>query len=150
MQDDKVKADVVQFGKEWQKVTMMYSDYARSVGINYTSLQILKYISEIENCTQKIICEQLFLPKQTVNSIVTSLYKRGYVEMRELAEDRRAKSIHLTARGKEYADSIAERLYHAEYQAMESLSTKQRKELLDNFHRYALLFQEQLFYHNDL
>lgn len=146
MHDTEIKSNVEQFSREWQKVMMLYSDYARSVGINYTTLQVLKYIAEIDNCTQKIICEQSFLPKQTVNSIITSLYKDDYVELRELAEDRRAKSIHLTKSGKQYSDMISERLYKAEYQAMENMTAEKRKNLLDSFHEYAELFQSQLFH----
>lgn len=146
MNGENVKSDVECFGREWQKVMMFYSDYARSVGINYTTLQVLKYIVEIDNCTQKTICEQSFLPKQTVNSIITSLYKDGYVELRELAEDRRAKSIHLTKSGKQYSDTISERLYKAEYQAMEKMTAEERRNLLGSFHKYAELFQSQLFH----
>ncbi len=148
--DENVKANREQFGKLWQKVTMIYSDYARSQGINYTTLQVLKYISEIPNCTQKIICEQSLLPKQTVNTIVTHFYKDGYVELRELPDDRRVKSIHLTKKGKAYADEITERLYRAEYQAMANLSSESRQALIESFRQYATLFQQALTQNHDL
>ena len=59
---------------EWDAV---YEEYAKSVGLSYTGLIILYEIYEIENCTQKKLCEYCFIPKQTVNAVVTSFYKNG-------------------------------------------------------------------------
>lgn len=137
---DKIQLQVEKFGKEWQQISMMYGDYARSVGLNYTSLQILKYITEIDNCTQKIIADLTFLPKQTINTVVTNFYKNGYIELHELAENRRIKTIHLTQKGKEYSESISKKLKEAEYKTMEQLSENQRDMLIESISAYRELF----------
>jgi DNA-binding MarR family transcriptional regulator len=74
---------------------MVYEDYARTLDISYTSLQILTMIMFTEECTQKTICEKTFLPKQTVNAVIIGFYKKGIIELRELPSDRRNKTIHL-------------------------------------------------------
>ena len=141
---DSIKEQINTFVSEWQAITMAYSDYARSIGINYTSLQVLKYITTIEGCTQKDICERSFLPKQTVNSIITGFYKKGFVELRELKEDRRTKSIHLTEAGQKYLDSFFPHIDESEYQAMASLSEKERENLIHCIHSYGEKFREML------
>lgn len=76
-----------------------YAEYAKSVGLSFTSLAILSAIHRTEKCTQKLLSEQCFLPKQTVSAVITSFYKRGWVELRELPEDHRNKTVHLTETG---------------------------------------------------
>lgn len=82
---------------EWDAV---YEEYAKSVGLSYTGLIILYEIYEIENCTQKKLCEYCFIPKQTVNAVVTSFYKNGWIMLEEMPQDRRNKTIHLTEKGR--------------------------------------------------
>ncbi len=86
-----------------------YEDYARSVGLSYTSLSILSALYGAENCTQKMLCESCFLPKQTVNTAITAFYKKGWVRLEELPEDRRNKTIHFTPEGQAAADEIMRR-----------------------------------------
>lgn len=144
MKTKRIEDDVKSFSDEWQSITMTYSDYARSVGISYTSLQILKYITGTENCTQKTICEMSFLPKQTVNTIITGFYKKGYIELRELPEDRRTKTIHLTEKGRKYIDTFSPHIEEAEYEAMQSLSEEQRTMLVEGIRLYGKIFREKL------
>ena len=144
MNPPSVQQQFEEFSQEWQHIVMLYNDYARSVGINYTALQVLRYIAELETCTQKNICAQSFLPRQTVNTIITGFCKKGYVELRESAEDHRVKTIHFTKAGKLYADSISQKLQQAEYQTMAQLSDAQRTALLAGFHAYARSLQSQL------
>ena len=47
-------------------------------GLSYTSLSILSTIADTENCTQKMLCEMRFLPKQTVNAVVQKLSLHGF------------------------------------------------------------------------
>ena len=114
-----------------------YADYAKSVGLSFTSLAILSGIYRTEKCTQKLLAEQCFLPKQTVNAVITSFYKKGWVELRELPEDRRNKTIHLTAPGREEAERVLRRVRESERQAMGELTEEERAVLLSATRRYV-------------
>ena len=144
MKIKEIENEVEQFASEWQSITMTYSDYARSVGISYTSLQILRYITHTPNCTQKSICEMSFLPKQTVNTVITGFYRKGFLEM---PEDRRTKTIHLTERGQEYMDTFSPHIKKAEYEAMQALSEEQRAMLIEGIRLYGKIFREKIFAH---
>lgn len=141
---EEMESDVRQFCNAWQSLNMIYEDYARSVDIPYTSLYILNMITQIENCTQKIICERTLLPKQTVNTVITGFYKSGLVELRELPEDRRAKTIHLTQKGLAYAGEVIPHIREAENRAMERLSEDQRKALFQGMMVYCQAFREEM------
>ena len=51
--------------QEWNA---SYGEYAKSVGLSYTSLSLLSAIYETEQCTQKLLCERCLLPKQTAEA----------------------------------------------------------------------------------
>ena len=120
--------------QEWNA---SYEDYARSVGLSYTSLSILSALYGAENCTQKMLCERCFLPKQTVNTTITAFYKKGWVRLEELPEDRRNKTIHFTPEGQAAADEIMQRVRESELKAMGALSESERLVLLSVTKRYV-------------
>lgn len=120
--------------QEWNA---MYEEYAKSVGLSYTSLQILELIYDTEECTQKMLCEKTFMPKQTVNTIITAFYKKGIVRLAELPEDRRTKTVSFTPEGKEYAEKIVVKMKYSDQKAMELLSEVQRDALLESTRCYV-------------
>ena len=67
-----------------------YAEYAKSLGLSHAGLSVLNCIYRFNGkCTQKMLCTYCYLPKQTVNSIVTTFYKQGWVRLEELPEDLR-------------------------------------------------------------
>ncbi len=132
------------FCNAWQSISIIYEDYARKSGISYNSLYILNAIQQIENCTQKQICEKTMLPKQTVNNVVTAFYKSGYIELREFPENRRIKTIHLTEKGKAYADELIQHIHEADKVAMRSLTEEQQDTLLSLMDTYVFAFRKEM------
>lgn len=126
---------------EWDSV---YEEYAKSVGLSYTSLLILYEIYEVENCTQKILCEDCFMPKQTVNAVVTSFYKKGWIRLEEMAQDRRNKTIHLTEKGLNDTREILENVKENENRAMEQLSESERETLMSLTKKFVTCFKNSM------
>lgn len=144
MKDSDILQQAVLYGELRRRISGVYEEYAKSVGLSYTSLYILYLINFKENCTQKYISERMFLPKQTINTVITTFYKQGLVYMQELPEDRRNKSIHLSEKGKKYADKILPNIKEAEIEGMEKLTEDERKKLLELTERYANTFAHRL------
>ena len=109
------------FCSAWQSLSMIYEDYARKAGISYNTLYILNAIQQIENCTQKQICEKTLLP-----------------------ENRRVKTIHLTEEGRRYADTLIPHIHRADRLAMEALTEEQQDTLLSLIHLYAAAFRREM------
>lgn len=132
-----IEAKTRAFCSAWQSISTVYEDYARKAGISYNSLYILNAILYTENCTQKQICEKTLLPKQTVNNVVTDFFKNGYIELRELPENRRIKTIHLTEKGMEYAETLIPHIHKADCKAMNALSEEDQDTLLKLINIYV-------------
>ena len=113
-----------------------YEEYAKSVGLSYTGLTILGELYETENCTQKELAESCFLPKQTVNAIITSFLKNSWVKLEELPEDRRTKTVNLTEEGKAKANEILSKVRESERKAMGKLTEEQQEMLITLTHTY--------------
>lgn len=132
------------FCNAWQSISVIYEDYARKSGISYNSLYILNAILYTENCTQKQICEKTLLPKQTANNVITSFFKSGYIELREFPENRRVKTIHLTEKGMQYAQTLIPHIHEADCKAMEALSEEQQDMLLKLMDTYVSTFRKEM------
>lgn len=133
-----------QFGEIDKQINSVYADYARSVGLSYTSLHALHMVMLTKNCTQKIIIEQTFLPKQTVNSVISAFCKQGIMELKESPEDRRVKTIHLTEKGQKFAKSILPQITESEIQSMAQFTDEERNLFLKFMKKYADTFEKML------
>lgn len=132
-----IDAQIGQYCQCLHEWNASYAEYAKAAGLSYTSLNILSTIAHTENCTQKILCERCFLPKQTVNAVVTAFYKKGWVRLEELPEDRRNKTIHITETGRAETARILEKTQESERLAMNSLTEEERQLLLSITRRYV-------------
>jgi len=133
------------FKETWYRIDNMFNLYAKKKGLNFTSLIILEFIYDSHDSkmlyTQKDLCDKLFLPKQLVNSIVTSFWEQGFVELKE-AKDRRNKKISLTEKGKEYADEIIRALDAAENKTWDYFDDEEIIAFVSSMEKYEKAFEE--------
>lgn len=141
---DTIKSQADFFCDINKQINSVYEEYAKSVGLSYTGLYVLHLISLTENCTQKFIADQMFLPKQTINSVVSTFCKQGFVTMEEMSEDRRHKVLHLTEKGKEYANKILPKVERAEQNSFSQFSDEERKLFLRLMKKYVDTFSDEM------
>lgn len=91
-----------------------------------------------------MICETTHLPKTTVHAIIAGLVKQGYVELQEMADDRRQKCICLTDEGRIYAKPIMEHMSFSEMQAFEMLDETTMQVMIAGIEEYQKNFNEKL------
>lgn len=134
-----MKEDTLELWKHWHKLNAIYEEYAKSVGMNYTSLLILNLISMEgdRGCAQKQMAEQIFIPKQTINNVITGFYRQGYVELHENENDRREKTVRLTDAGKKYAAEMIPVLDAALDQAMDQFTEDEKQLFFSLMKRYV-------------
>ena len=73
----------------------IYYDLAKRHGESYFGMWVLEEIGDKpEGVTQKQLCEILYSPKQTVNSLVASFVRRGLVETKPNSTDERMLGIY--------------------------------------------------------
>lgn len=131
-----IQAQISRYCSYLHEWNASYEEYAKSVGLSYTGLTILGELSENENCTQKELAESCFLPKQTVNAIITSFLRNGWVKLEELPEDRRTKTVNFTNEGKAKATEILLKVRESERKAMQQLTVEQQEMLISLTHTY--------------
>jgi DNA-binding MarR family transcriptional regulator len=119
----------------------IYGKLAKKHGLTACSLFVLHVIYEYpEQCTQRLICEKLLYPKQTVNAILDSFEEKKYIKREAVPGDRRSKHIVLTPTGRSYADGVLSDMFQLEESALLNLEPELRKAMLQG----ELAFYEQL------
>lgn len=120
-----------------QEIGGVYNAYAKAVGLTFPSLHVLAEIWKEEMCSQKDIIQKTYLPKQTVSAIIKNFNEQGLIEpLVESEKDKRSKIIKFTAKGREYADQVINKLKTAVNNALEELGEDSRKSLLETLRKY--------------
>lgn len=141
MNDTLNEDSVARFTEKWQLLGRVHEEYAKSRGLTLMSFMVLKIIyTNTDCCTQKLICEQSLYTKQSVNVIIKTFWKQGYVVLREDETDRRNKRIIFTEKGQRYADETIGEFFAVEKEAMEHLSGEQWEQLVGMAETFAKHF----------
>ena len=119
----------------WQRLNHVYEEYAKEHDLTYISMFVLQLIDD--GTTQKEICGTLYFPKQTVNKVILSFEKKGYVTLVENPDDRRARSIMLTERGRAFQRQVISHIEKAELETFASLTEPEQQIMTDLWDKYT-------------
>lgn len=143
-----IKEDIKKGYDLWFAFNNIYDRWAKAHGLTVSMLFVFYMIHENEGiCTQQFISERLLLPKQTINSILQTIQKYGYIQMALDENDKRNKLISLTPYGKEYTKKLLGELYSFEERAFISMGDQQRANLLEGAE--TLVKNQLLIYEKD-
>lgn len=109
----------------------MYSRWSNEHNISYHEMLVLYTIRDNGFCTQKQICENYLLPKQTINNVITAMRKDGILIYDEHHSAGREKAFVLSDKGKQYAAPLLASLNAVEDRALELMS-KDKLQILTN------------------
>lgn len=101
-------------------IDLVYATIAKKHNLTFNALMILYLIDESKDITQKQICDELYLPKSTVHSILLDFIKRDFVTLRE-GKNKKEKIIVLTQDGKQYFSTILEDTQQIEKNVLDTL-----------------------------
>ena len=120
-----------EYNKAWQGSNAIYENWAKKKGFSYTAFLIITSLSDEERCTQNSISTTWQIPKQSINSILSVFVKEGLVKFEVDNNDRRAKIIKLTEKGKERFLPIIEELHSLELKAASTFGKEKLTMLLE-------------------
>ncbi|MGO0861876.1 MarR family winged helix-turn-helix transcriptional regulator [Clostridioides difficile] len=144
MKDD-IKKHIKEYYAYWLGLNNLYDEWAKSYNMSVHSLFALYAIWENqENCTQKIICDEWLMPKQTINSVLKNFKDKGYIELLVNENDRRNKIIHLTSIGKIYAQDVLQDLLKLEESVMQKMGQTNRESMTKNNALFLELFKKEM------
>ena len=81
----------------------VYSQWAKQAGVSYNRMLVFYTIRDYGYCTQKQMCDQYLLPRQTMNNIVAALCREGLLQEDPARRQGREKAYVLTAAGADYS-----------------------------------------------
>lgn len=93
------------------RIDSALDQWMRKQGHSYASFAVLYMLGTAEGgiCTQKQICDEWSLSKQTVFSICKGLMEKGLLELHESSRDRRERLLQLTPAGITHAEPLVRR-----------------------------------------
>lgn len=140
---DEINELLGRFYSAWRANDAAYGAWAGRYGLSLTELLILYSFWEEdgESRTQAEICRKWTMPKQTVNSALKELGRRGYVTLTPSERDRRAKAAALTEPGREFASKVIGELRAVEKRACAALGAESLRAMTEAVERYAELFR---------
>ncbi len=97
-----------------------------------------------EEYSQQDLCETLSLPKQTVNSLVSGMVKKGYVVLEHEPGTRNRKVIRLTEEGRAYGEENIRWIFEAEQRAMEDTDAAEVKAYVSMLSRYIVRLRKEI------
>lgn len=120
----------------------LYEKWAKHLGVNSYVSRIMYMIYASGIAKQKDIVENYGMPKQTVNTVITELQKKGYIRLIPDESDKRSKIIQLTTEGIKYADAIITPLVNCEKTVLAEMGEERVKMLIDTLNQYSELFEK--------
>lgn len=144
--DTALHQDIKDFYAVWQRLDSLYEQLARLLKLGgvhalFTLCALHEYT---DGCTQKQICEEWVMPKQTVSTILKAMEHAGYVFHSPSATDGRSKIIRLTDAGKAYVSPIVNTLLNAERHTLAQMGSKNRRAMLGGMSLFCDIFSKEI------
>jgi DNA-binding MarR family transcriptional regulator len=141
MKSDKIHLQLKEFNTILKETDAIYSRLARQIGLSDCGFWLMYSIREADGkCTQRELCDQWIMSKQTVNSALKKLEKKGYITLTSSKTDKRIKYITLTDEGIQYAQKTIDIVFGLEKLALEKMSPSERVNMIKTAQKYQELF----------
>lgn len=116
------------------------------LGLNYNHFAVLYSLADTmaSGCTQKQICEDWYLPKQTVFNICKEYKEKGWIEFAESANDKREKIMHLTELGKTQAEPILHATHSVSELAFAEFGDEKIAQLFTLMREFSTTFKQKI------
>ncbi len=114
----------------------IYSAWSGKHGKSYHEMLVYYTIREYGYCTQKQICDNYLLPKQTIHNVIQAMRKCGILEEREGGKRGREKVFALTERGQAEEASFLRAMGDAESKALKKMGEEKLRRLTELLWEY--------------
>lgn len=121
-----------------------YSAWARAQGIGYNEMLVMYSIRERGYCTQKQICDQYLLPRQTINHVISALRRQEILQERTDLAPGREKAFVLTEKGEGYMGPFLASMNDMETRAIALMGPERLAELTELMGKYSRALQKAM------
>ena len=143
--DDKVRAMIDVINHKIKELNSLYHMAANNSDISDGEVDIWSaLLNTEEELSQQDLCERLFLSKQTINSLVSGMVKKGFVFLEHSPGSRNRKIIHLTEDGKKYGNEKVRWIFEAEQRAIEDTDPVEVRAYISMLEKYMQRFRKEI------
>lgn len=140
-----IKHQLEMINQQEKELISIYRYISTQFGISESEFWVLYALFSFKGeCSQQNICDMWFLPKQTVNSVVASLTKKGYVFLETVPGTRNRKNIRMTEAGMKFGKNTVLSIYDAEQRALAKMSEQERQECIALLGKYITFLREEI------
>ncbi|MGR3806638.1 MarR family winged helix-turn-helix transcriptional regulator [Pasteurella testudinis] len=139
-----LQQDIDVFFRNINSINGLYHQFAKQLGVSYSTLAVLYCLYLHRPCTQKTIGDNWWLPKQTVHNVCKEMLEKQWIEVVNMPDAPRGKYLNLTAAGLAYAEPIVGQIVELERRAFDSLDENERKQLVAFTGRYVRIIEDLL------
>ena len=140
----KTEEYLMNIAKQEKQFDALYRNAGALFGLPDCAMWILYFLSTSEDeLSQQDLIEKMMFPKQTINSAVAGLAKKGLIELSMIQGTRNRKRISLTDDGKELADATVVKMWKAECRAVESLGKDKMAQYIELYHDFFYRLQSE-------
>ncbi len=140
-----IREELKEFNTVIKEIDAVYGEMAKHSGLTDSAFWALYYLGQMEgDRTQKAICEQWALSKQTVNNAIRDLQKAGYICLAESATDKRSKQILLTEKGQRFSAEHIGNIFCIEAAVFAGMTQSERSTLVKINQKYLKLLRQEM------
>lgn len=143
--EKEVKTQLEILNQQIKELTAVYHQAAAGFGISDGEFWVWYALLVLDGeYSQQDICEMWSLPKQTVNSVVANMNKKGFVFLQAIPGTRNRKLIRLSDAGRDYGKRIVAHIYEAEQRTVSQLSEQERQSCIALLGKYITLLKGEI------
>lgn len=141
----KIRQQLREFNVIHKETDAVYSELAKKSDLSDCAFWLMYSLREADGaCTQKDLCSQWIMNKQTVSSALKGLVKSGYIALTSSQTDKRSKYVSLTDKGVEFARDHVDIVFALEQAAFQKMSDADRAALIESNRTYQKLLQAEV------
>lgn len=143
--DQQLKEQYETLNRQLGELSSIYRDAIKRIGVSENEYWTwITLLHKKEACSQQDICNIWSLPKQTVNTVVTNMVKKGYAVLKAASGARNRKNIELTESGREYGKSIVSPIEAAELRTFEKVPLEVRLACSFALEKYLIALRTEM------
>ncbi len=140
-----IKAQLEKMNHQEKEIVAIYRRISSVIGMSESEFWVLYALFTIKGeCTQQEISDFWFFPKQTVNTVITNLKKKGYVQLETIPGTRNKKNILLTEKGKDFRNKTVMLVYSAELKVLKKMEPEERIKCIEIMDKYIFYLNEEI------
>ena len=116
---------LTEISRQEKQFDALYRHAGALFGLGDCAMWVMYFLASTDEVlSQQDLIGKMMFPKQTINSAVTALSDKGFIELNMIPGTRNRKSVSLTKTGRKMADRTVGRIFKAECRAVDAMGGK--------------------------